>query len=80
MTPQQMKQRIDNLEDALFTIYAHTVNIAHHKSCIENILQDFFSEEEFVIRSQSGGRQPKVAKEIYKMLKNRFEPRTKSRA
>lgn len=74
MTPKQMKQRIDDLEDALFEVHAHNVNIAHHKSCIDNILRALFSEEEFLIRSQSGGRNPMYAEDIFKTLKAHFEP------
>jgi hypothetical protein len=77
MTPQQMKQRIDDLEDALFSVYAHNVNIAHHKSCIDNILRKLFSEEEFLTRSQGGGRHPMYAEDMYKTLKDRFEPKAK---
>jgi hypothetical protein len=74
MTPEQMKQRIDDLEDALFSVFAHNTNIAHHKSCIENILRSLFTEKEFLARSQGGGRHPMYAEDIYKTLKKHFEP------
>lgn len=64
----QTQKRIDDLEDAIFSIHAHSVNIGHHMSRIDIILRGLFTEKEFLTRSQDGGRNPVYVADLIKMI------------
>jgi hypothetical protein len=76
MTPQQLKKRIDVLEAALISIASHVTNIAHHATCIENIVEQQFTKREFTRRIN--GAKPKSNNlphvyEKFEELRKRFE-------
>lgn len=69
-TETKLMKRVKQLEEAIFEIHAHNVNIAHHKSRIDMIVKDLFTEKQFRIRSQSGGPNPIYASDLLSMLQS----------